>query len=94
MIIKWSPSANLDLKDIKKYIAKDNPIAAKQVINVIIKYTETLFTILRPSQEGRVSGSYELVIPKLPYILVYRQRNDTIEIIRIYHTSRPWPERF
>jgi toxin ParE1/3/4 len=39
------------------------------------------------------SGTRELVIPKTPYIVPYRLRGSTIEIVRVYHSSRRWPER-
>jgi toxin ParE1/3/4 len=33
------------------------------------------------------------VIPKTPYIVPYRVRHSKIEIARVYHTSRRWPDR-
>src|ERR1700683_5532613 len=42
---------------------------------------------------GRGPGTRELVIPKTPYIVPYRIRGTTIEIARVYHSSRRWPER-
>lgn len=36
----------------------------------------------------------ELVIPRLPYIVAYRIRGEVIEVVRVLHTSRMWPERF
>jgi toxin ParE1/3/4 len=33
------------------------------------------------------------VIPKTPYIVPYRVRHSTIEIARVYHASRRWPDR-
>jgi plasmid stabilization system protein ParE len=42
---------------------------------------------------GRVPGTRELVIPKTPYIVPYRVRGSRIEIARVYHTSRRWPDR-
>ena len=42
---------------------------------------------------GRVPGTRELVIPKTTYIVPYRLRGATIEIVRVYHSSRRWPRR-
>ena len=42
---------------------------------------------------GRVPGTRELVIPKTPYIVPCRVRGAKIEIARVYHTSRRWPDR-
>lgn len=43
---------------------------------------------------GRVAGTYELVIPGIPYIVPYRIRNQEVQILIVYHTSRKWPESF
>jgi toxin ParE1/3/4 len=38
---------------------------------------------------GRLPGSRELVVA--PYIVVYRVKNELIEISRIYHSAQDWP---
>jgi toxin ParE1/3/4 len=42
---------------------------------------------------GRVPGTRELVIPCTLYIVPYRVRGATIEIARVYHSARRWPDR-
>lgn len=45
---------------------------------------------------GRVSGTYEKSVSRLPYIIVYMieqgQADETIVILRVIHTSRDWPD--
>jgi len=36
----------------------------------------------------RIPGTREPVLSNLPYILPYRVRNDTIGILRLFHTAR------
>ncbi|PIW88418.1 MAG: type II toxin-antitoxin system mRNA interferase toxin, RelE/StbE family, partial [Nitrospirae bacterium CG_4_8_14_3_um_filter_44_28] len=43
---------------------------------------------------GRVEGTRELVISGLPYIIPYRVKNNTIEILRVLHAARKWPTKF
>ncbi len=43
---------------------------------------------------GRVAGTFELVIPGIPYVVPYRIRNQEVQILTVYHTSRKWPESF
>jgi plasmid stabilization system protein ParE len=43
----------------------------------------------RPS---RVPGTGELVIPRTPFIVPYRLVGSTIQILRIFHADRRWPE--
>lgn len=44
MIIRYSPKANEDLRQIKEYISKDlqNPIAAKRVVSAIARSCSNL----------------------------------------------------
>ena len=42
---------------------------------------------------GRIAGTRELVVTRFPYILPYRVRGSTIEILRVFHTARKWPQQ-
>jgi toxin ParE1/3/4 len=39
---------------------------------------------------GREDGTRELVLTPLPYIVVYRVREDAIEILHVYHGAQNW----
>ena len=41
---------------------------------------------------GRWSGTRELVIPRTFDIVPYRVRGDVIEILRVFHSDRRWPD--
>jgi toxin ParE1/3/4 len=41
---------------------------------------------------GRVPGTRELVVPKTPFIVPYRLVGNTVQILRIFHSARRWPE--
>jgi toxin ParE1/3/4 len=41
-------------------------------------------------RQGIIPGTYELVVPKLPYIVVYRVA-EHVEIVSIFHTSTDEP---
>ena len=45
-------------------------------------------------RHGRIEGTRELVIPGLPYIIPYRVKNNVIEILRVLHAARKWPDGF
>lgn len=93
MQLRWTILAERDLDEIAAYIGQDNPAAAARVILELIDQAENLLpaqpAIGRP---GRVIGTRELVIGELPYVIPYRVRGQDIEILRVLHTSRPWPE--
>lgn len=94
MSIIWSPEAIGDLISLRAYIAKDDPAAAQRVVQRILHDVERLLPksphIGRP---GRVPGTRELVVPRTPYIVPYRLRGGTIQILRVYHGARRWPDR-
>lgn len=93
MRLRWTRLADRDLDEIAAYIGQDNPAAAARVVLELIDQVEALLPkhpgIGRP---GRVLGTRELIITRLPYIVPYRVRDRDIEILRVLHTSRRWPE--
>lgn len=92
MRLRWTRLAERDLDDIAAYIGLDSPAAAARVVLELIDQTETLLSRhVALGRPGRVLGTRELVIRGLPYIIAYRVRENTIEILRVLHTSRRWP---
>jgi toxin ParE1/3/4 len=95
MIPVWSPEAIDDLAALRVYIERDNPAAAQRVVLRIIHSVETLLPnnpeIGRP---GRVPGTRELVIATTPFIVPYRLVGGMIQILRVYHGARRWPDAF
>ena len=95
MKIIWSPEAIDDLISLRAYIAEDNPAAAQRVaLNIIRDIEELLVNNPQMGRPGRVSGTRELVVPRTPYIIPYRVERGTLQIIRVYHGARRWPDRF
>jgi len=95
MNIIWSPQAIDDLASVRAYIAQDDPAAARRVVLHIVRTIEQLLPenphLGRP---GRVPGTREFVIAKTPYIVPYRVHRGLLQILRVYHGARRWPERF
>jgi toxin ParE1/3/4 len=95
MDIVWSPEATRDLAALSAYIAEDNPAAAAQTVLRILRTIATLLpTTPSRGRPGRVPGTRELVIPRSPFIVPYRLERGAIQILRIYHGARRWPESF
>ncbi len=40
---------------------------------------------------GRLDNTRELVIPRLPYVVIYRIPGDRIVILNIVHGAQRWP---
>jgi toxin ParE1/3/4 len=94
MTVIWSPEALVDLTDLRDYIAEDNPDTARRVATAIIQTVEEGLSMNpKLGHPGRVPGTRELVIPKMPFIIPYRIRADVLEVLGVYHHARRWPER-
>ena len=95
MTILWSPEAIDDLTSLRAYIAEDNPAAAQGVaLHIIHNIEQLLPNNPQMGRPGRVPGTRELVIPKTPFVVPYRLQRNVIQILRVYHGARRWPESF
>ena len=91
MRVVWFKRAIQDLVHLKQYIAQDNPMAARQVVARIGSAVSLLSTQPAIGRPGRVPNTKELVVDRTPYILPYRVRNKQIEILRVLHSAKQWP---
>jgi plasmid stabilization system protein ParE len=92
MEIRWSLPAAEDLDRICAWIERDNPVAAKQVASTIYNGIAQLKHLPGMGRSSsRINGWRELTFSPLPCIAVYRIKQDTIEIARIYHGAQDWP---
>jgi toxin ParE1/3/4 len=95
MNILWSPEAIDDLTLLRAYIAEDDPAAARGVVLHIIHNVEQLLpNHAQMGRPGRVPGTRELVIPKTLFLVPYRLQRNIIQLLRVYHGARRWPENF
>ena len=96
MQIKWLRKALKNLDDEAKYIAQEDPQAARLVVHRVVQAVSLLSDNPTLGHPGRVPGTHEMVIPKTRYIVPYRVRPrlQRIEILRVFHTSRKPSERW
>lgn len=94
MKLRYTPRARLDLAEIHDYIAQENPSAAKRVIGVIRKTADTLIQNSLSGRVGRVAGTHELAVGRVPFILAYRVEANEIHVLSVIHTARMWVENF
>lgn len=93
MVIIWTPQASLDLFEVRTFIGKDNPVAARAVLRRIQQAAGLLRRHPSAGRPGRVFGSRELVVTGTPFILPYRVHGEDVEILRVYHALRRWPKQ-
>jgi toxin ParE1/3/4 len=91
----WSPEAIEDLAAIRAHVANENRSAAQRIVHRIFETVEGLLSenadLGRP---GRVPGTRELVISGTPFIVPYRVDGDAIQVLRVLHGARRWPDHF
>ena len=92
MRLEWSIFAQADRDAIFDYIEQDSPQAAIIIDGRIRVRIETLKHFPKSGRIGRVEGTRELVIQRTPYIAAYRIHADRVQILRILHGSRLWPD--
>jgi toxin ParE1/3/4 len=92
--IIWSAEALSDLAALRRYIAKDDPAAAKRVVQRIHESVSQLAVTKAKGRPGRVTGTRELVVVGTPYLVPYRVTGEAVEMIAVFHSSRQWPESF
>jgi addiction module RelE/StbE family toxin len=92
--IVWSPQARRDLREIYLRILPENPAAARALHARIRESILRLADMPQLGRPGRVPGTRELVVPGTRYLVPYRVTEDTLQVLRVYHSARKWPEGF
>jgi toxin ParE1/3/4 len=91
MTVRWSPEAAADFAAIVEYIRKQNPSAAERVAHTIHDGVAALASFPNQGRLGRIRGTRELVFSPLPYVVVYRVKDQAVEIARVLHGAQRWP---
>ena len=94
MRVRWLRTALRNLDDEATHIAADDAAAARLVVARVLDAVEQLADQPGLGRPGRVPGTRELIDPKTRYIVPYRVRGETVEILRVFHTSRRLPNRW
>ena len=94
MRVRWLRRTLRNLDEEAEYIARDDPDAAARIVDRIATSIERLATHPALGRTGRVPGTRELIVSGAPYVVPYRVRDETVEILRVFHGARKWPEKF
>ena len=80
MRLRWTPASADDLEAIADYLAGHFPNLARTTIRKIYETIGSLRSMPYRGRIGREEGTRELVIARLPYIIVYRIKGEAVEI--------------
>ena len=92
--VVWSRDALDDVKAQIAFIATHNPGAARRVADRLRDVAATLGETAT-GRPGRVAGTYEKLVPRLPYVIAYALDDaltrQAVVILRVIHAARDWP---
>lgn len=90
MRIRWTVPAADDLEGIKRYLQEHYPQFAEPTVRTIYQRIRALTRSPHRGRPGHVSGTRELSLSPLPYLVVYAVTDQTVEILHIHHGAQDW----
>ena len=91
-MLVWLRKAIDDRDAQLDYIAEENPLAAIEQGDRIANHVDNLLQHPEMGRAGRKKSTRELVVPRTPFIVVYRLKGERIEILRVLHGAQQWPK--
>jgi plasmid stabilization system protein ParE len=88
MKIRYKARAVRHIKAIHDYIAQNDAAAAQRVLQRIEYSINGLLILPFSGRPGVVAGTRILVVPGIPYVVIYRLRQQDVDIIAVLHTAR------
>lgn len=91
---RWTRRALRHVDEIAAYyIQEADEDVAQRMLGHIQDAVNRLDDYPALGRIGRIDGTRELVVPHTPYIVAYRVRRTTVEILAVVHAARHWPAR-
>lgn len=91
MELRWPQRAADDLENLADYLFHNAPWRVAELVRGLYEAPGALLAFPNRGRPGRKSGTRELVLTPLPYIVVYQISGDVIYIVRIIHGAQKWP---
>jgi len=83
--VEWTHPALADLIEAQVYISQQNPQAAQEVAQKVWDASQQLAENPAIGREGHVEGTREWVVGQTPYLIVYRIKDEQLEVLRVWH---------
>lgn len=92
MSVRWTRLTKADVLAIFDFIVTDDPEAASRLLEEIDRQLQRLAMHPGLGRPGRRADTRELIISGTPYIAAYRLQGGEVQILRVVHGARQWPE--
>jgi len=88
--VLWAQPARVDIKSLIRFLIDQDGgvMEAERHYLALREAGESLVRLPERGRLGQVDNTRELVMRRLPYLLVYRVQGRQVEILRVMHTSR------
>lgn len=90
-MIDWFTEAQIEFKHHIAFIHQHNPRAAGRVQAEIIRRVASLERFPGSGRVGRQPATRELDITGTPYIVIYANSGDVIQVLHVLHGAQQWP---
>jgi toxin ParE1/3/4 len=92
MIVRWTRPAADDLGHICDYTeVRFGAAQARRAAFAIYEAADSLKSMPNRGRIGRKPGTREITVVGLPFLLIYRVGEESVEIVRILHGAQQWP---
>ena len=88
MRLRWTAAAAADLENINSYLSANHPSYRAATIRRLHAAAVSLTSHPLKGKLGTVQGTRELFLGPLPYVIVYRVKDEFIELLRFYHSAQ------
>jgi addiction module RelE/StbE family toxin len=90
--VSYTRAALADIENLHAHIARQQGAArAFKIASTIKVAIDRLQRFPRLGRAGRVAGTRELVVARVPYVVVYLVQDDAVIVQRVLHASQQWP---
>lgn len=94
MRVRWLRAALRNLDEEADHLAADDPRAAQMIVRRILQAVDALAEHPEIGRPGRVPGTRELVVTRTRYLIPYRVKDNEVQVLRVFHTSRRLPTQW
>ncbi|MGA0599154.1 type II toxin-antitoxin system RelE/ParE family toxin [Caulobacter sp. KR2-114] len=91
MRLRWSPSARRALASVRTFLAERDPAAARRVERRILERANFLARWPQAGRPSHVSGTRELSIPDIQYVIIYEVVGEDVLILMLWHSRQSRP---
>lgn len=91
MRLYYTEDAAADMRSIVRYGVENDLPDPVAYVRELRRRMARLASLKHPGRKGRVPGTREWVLTGTPYIVVYAEGGEDIQVWRVLHGAQQWP---